>query len=101
MVLWVNPVDQQVAYNPCVRLIDIACLFVYIVFVLSLYASFLVLFRTQGLDEGFRVVVNDGKHGSQSVYHLHLHVLVSQSVRERRFWDACVCPAHSRAYVCP
>lgn len=26
-------------------------------------------------DRGFRVVVNDGKDGCQSVYHLHLHVL--------------------------
>ncbi|OSX70805.1 hypothetical protein BU14_0666s0010 [Porphyra umbilicalis] len=26
-------------------------------------------------DGGFRVVVNDGKDGCQSVYHLHLHVL--------------------------
>ncbi len=25
--------------------------------------------------EGFRVVVNDGKEGAQSVYHLHLHVI--------------------------
>ena len=25
--------------------------------------------------EGFRVVVNDGVQGAQSVYHLHLHVL--------------------------
>ena len=25
--------------------------------------------------EGFRVVINDGEHGAQSVYHLHLHVL--------------------------
>lgn len=32
----------------------------------------------QGLDEGFRVVVNDGPAGAQSVYHLHLHVLVSE-----------------------
>ncbi|XP_039271082.2 adenosine 5'-monophosphoramidase HINT1-like [Styela clava] len=24
---------------------------------------------------GYRVVVNDGKNGAQSVYHLHLHVL--------------------------
>eukprot|EP00184_Porphyridium_aerugineum_P008443 CAMPEP_0184691916 /NCGR_PEP_ID=MMETSP0313-20130426/608_1 /TAXON_ID=2792 /ORGANISM="Porphyridium aerugineum, Strain SAG 1380-2" /LENGTH=127 /DNA_ID=CAMNT_0027149695 /DNA_START=193 /DNA_END=576 /DNA_ORIENTATION=+ len=29
-----------------------------------------------GLDKtGFRVVINDGKHGCQSVYHLHLHVI--------------------------
>ena len=26
-------------------------------------------------EDGYRVVINDGKHGCQSVYHLHLHVL--------------------------
>lgn len=32
--------------------------------------------RERGLDEsGFRVVINDGKHGCQSVYHLHLHFI--------------------------
>ncbi|XP_048359567.1 adenosine 5'-monophosphoramidase HINT2 [Sphaerodactylus townsendi] len=31
--------------------------------------------KAQGLSEGYRVVINDGKHGAQSVYHLHLHVL--------------------------
>lgn len=30
---------------------------------------------SQKLKEGFRVVINNGVHGSQSVYHLHLHVL--------------------------
>lgn len=25
--------------------------------------------------EGFRVVINNGMHGCQSVYHVHLHVL--------------------------
>lgn len=29
----------------------------------------------EGLAEGWRVVINDGKHGCQSVYHLHLHVI--------------------------
>ncbi|KAG5677924.1 hypothetical protein PVAND_007639 [Polypedilum vanderplanki] len=28
-----------------------------------------------GLKDGFRVVINDGKLGCQSVYHLHLHFL--------------------------
>nr|XP_039253549.1 uncharacterized HIT-like protein Synpcc7942_1390 [Styela clava] len=27
------------------------------------------------LKEGFRIVINDGIHGSQSIYHLHIHVL--------------------------
>jgi histidine triad (HIT) family protein len=29
-----------------------------------------------GLDEnGYRIVINDGKHGCQSIYHLHVHVI--------------------------
>jgi len=32
--------------------------------------------REQGIaDTGFRVTINDGPNGSQSVYHLHLHVI--------------------------
>ncbi|XP_059921683.1 uncharacterized HIT-like protein Synpcc7942_1390 isoform X1 [Gadus macrocephalus] len=31
--------------------------------------------KKEGLSEGYRVVVNDGPHGAQSVYHLHVHVL--------------------------
>ncbi|KAL6072996.1 Cyclin-dependent kinase 6 [Balamuthia mandrillaris] len=31
--------------------------------------------KKENLGEGFRVVVNDGKKGCQSVYHLHLHLL--------------------------
>ncbi|KAG5847992.1 hypothetical protein ANANG_G00132140 [Anguilla anguilla] len=31
--------------------------------------------QKEGLVEGYRVVINDGKHGAQSVYHLHIHVL--------------------------
>ena len=29
----------------------------------------------QGLANGWRLVVNDGKEGCQSVYHLHLHII--------------------------
>ena len=33
------------------------------------------------LDNGFRVVVNDGADGAQSVYHLHLHILGGRPMR--------------------
>ncbi|MGI6202270.1 MAG: histidine triad nucleotide-binding protein [Eubacteriales bacterium] len=31
--------------------------------------------RQSGLTEGYRVITNVGKHGCQSVFHLHFHVL--------------------------
>ena len=31
--------------------------------------------RKEGLQEGYRVVINDGPNGCQSVYHLHLHII--------------------------
>lgn len=34
-----------------------------------------------GLDDGYRVVINDGKDGAQSVYHLHLHFLGGRQLR--------------------
>lgn len=33
------------------------------------------------LKEGFRIVINNGVHGSQSVYHLHLHVLGGRQMK--------------------
>ncbi|XP_066313388.1 14 kDa zinc-binding protein-like [Miscanthus floridulus] len=39
-----------------------------------LYAAKVVA-KQEGLDDGFRIVINDGPKGSQSVYHLHLHLL--------------------------
>lgn len=29
----------------------------------------------EGLQEGYRILINNGKNGLQSVYHLHLHVV--------------------------
>ncbi|KAM5193168.1 putative HIT-like protein isoform 2-T2 [Mantella aurantiaca] len=33
------------------------------------------LAQKEGLTDGYRIVINDGKQGAQSVYHLHLHVI--------------------------
>uniref|UniRef100_A0A0A0LC24 HIT domain-containing protein n=2 Tax=Cucumis sativus TaxID=3659 RepID=A0A0A0LC24_CUCSA len=39
-----------------------------------LYTAKLIA-KQEGLDDGFRVVINDGPSGCQSVYHLHVHLL--------------------------
>ena len=36
--------------------------------------------KQEGLEEGYRVVINDGKNGCQTVYHLHLHVIGGQQL---------------------
>ncbi|MEW5904758.1 MAG: histidine triad nucleotide-binding protein [Pseudomonadota bacterium] len=33
------------------------------------------LAKEQGLDNGFRTVINSGKGGGQEVFHLHVHVI--------------------------
>ena len=33
------------------------------------------LARSQGLNEGFRTIINTGRIGQQEVYHLHVHIL--------------------------
>ncbi|KAF8795091.1 Histidine triad nucleotide-binding protein 1 like protein [Argiope bruennichi] len=37
--------------------------------------------KEKGLCNGFRIVINDGPEGGQSVYHLHVHVLGGRSLR--------------------
>ncbi|AES75129.1 putative adenylylsulfatase [Medicago truncatula] len=39
-----------------------------------LYTAKLVA-KQEGLDDGYRVVINDGPKGCQSVYHIHVHVI--------------------------
>ncbi|KAL7138194.1 hypothetical protein ABFS83_10G147600 [Erythranthe nasuta] len=34
-----------------------------------------IVAKQEGLDDGFRLVINDGPSGCQSVYHLHIHLL--------------------------
>jgi len=31
--------------------------------------------KQEGLDNGYRVVINNGEDGAQSVFHVHLHVM--------------------------
>lgn len=33
------------------------------------------LAKEQGLDNGFRTVINSGKGGGQEVFHLHMHII--------------------------
>ncbi|XP_039615488.1 histidine triad nucleotide-binding protein 2, mitochondrial [Polypterus senegalus] len=37
--------------------------------------------KKEGLVEGYRIVINDGKNGAQSVYHLHIHVLGGRQMK--------------------
>lgn len=39
-----------------------------------LYTAKLIA-KQEGLDDGFRIVINDGPNGCQSVYHIHVHLL--------------------------
>ena len=37
--------------------------------------------KQEGLDEkGYRIIINNGEHGCQSVYHLHVHVIGGQQL---------------------
>ena len=38
--------------------------------------------RQLGVGDGFRLVVNNGEAGGQTVFHLHLHILAGQSMSE-------------------
>jgi diadenosine tetraphosphate (Ap4A) HIT family hydrolase len=31
--------------------------------------------KQEGLEQGYRIVINDGEHAGQTVFHLHVHLL--------------------------
>ena len=37
--------------------------------------------KQEGLGQGYRVVINDGPNGCQSVYHLHLHIIGGRQLK--------------------
>lgn len=38
-----------------------------------------------GLTDGFRMIINEGKNGNQSVFHVHIHILGGQEIRFNEF----------------
>ena len=44
----------------------------------------MIFFRVlQGMSAGYRTVINTGKDGGQTVFHLHLHLLSDPQIRGR------------------
>lgn len=39
-----------------------------------------VLADKLGFNDGFRLMINDGKHGCQSVHHLHVHFIAGKQL---------------------
>jgi len=38
--------------------------------------------RKLGIDDAFRVCINNGKQAGQTVFHLHLHILAGETFKE-------------------
>ncbi len=38
------------------------------------------LAKAQGLDEGFRTIINTGKGGGQIIFHLHMHLMGGENL---------------------
>lgn len=38
--------------------------------------------RREGLSEGWRLICNDGVNGGQTVYHLHMHIMGGEKLKE-------------------
>lgn len=37
--------------------------------------------RSEGLASGYRIIINNGEDGAQSVYHLHLHIMGGRQMK--------------------
>jgi histidine triad (HIT) family protein len=42
--------------------------------------------RQQGVDEAFRLIVNNGAGAGQTVFHLHLHLMANKKFKEGDMW---------------
>jgi histidine triad (HIT) family protein len=36
--------------------------------------------RKLGISDGYRTIINTGKHGGQTVFHLHIHILAGRNL---------------------
>lgn len=43
--------------------------------------------RKQGVDEAFRLIVNNGAGAGQTVFHLHLHLMANKKFTEGKLWE--------------
>ncbi len=43
--------------------------------------------RQQGVDEAFRLIVNNGAAAGQTVFHLHLHLMANKQFQEGQMWE--------------
>ena len=54
------------------------------VYIEHIYSAIMKVTKEQGIaDDGFRIVVNTGVNGAQTVKHLHFHVLGGKKLSER------------------
>ena len=42
--------------------------------------------RKYGVDEAFRLVINNGAGAGQTVFHLHLHLMANKKFKEGEMW---------------
>ena len=42
---------------------------------MSIFDIFAKLEKELGLEDGYRVIINQGENGGQTVHHLHIHLL--------------------------
>ena len=53
------------------------------VYISKIFEAIPKIAENLGLGEGYRVITNVGKHGCQSVQHLHFHIMGGEQLPER------------------